>query len=263
MPTLADLCGVDIKGSKPLDGVSLKPLLESNPADWPDRGIYSLRADGKNTGVRTDRYRAGGDAGGLFDMLCDPGQRTDLAQAEPERYTSLMRGADEWREEATARQFVDRPLPVGYPEFPRTDLAAQDGLPSGEITWSSIHPNASYFVDWTRVEDSIRWELDVKTSGSYEVSLFYACPEGDEGAELEAQFKGERVRCPVQDAFESPLKDQDDRVKRAEAYDREFRELTLGRMGMDQGKGDFTLRALSKKGEGIVDVRGVRVRLLQ
>src|SRR4051812_13171188 len=39
LPTLADLAGVTIPAGKPLDGISLKPLLEANAANWPDRMI--------------------------------------------------------------------------------------------------------------------------------------------------------------------------------------------------------------------------------
>ncbi len=41
LPTLADLADVPIKKEKPLDGVSLVPLLTGGSSEWPDREIFS------------------------------------------------------------------------------------------------------------------------------------------------------------------------------------------------------------------------------
>ena len=41
LPTLADMAGVPVAGGKPLDGVSLEPLLLGRAGPWPDRMIFS------------------------------------------------------------------------------------------------------------------------------------------------------------------------------------------------------------------------------
>ncbi|MCF7849262.1 MAG: arylsulfatase, partial [Kiritimatiellales bacterium] len=53
MPTLADMAGVEVTGTKPLDGVSLKPLLSGNTL--PERTIVNCWK-GK-VSVRTQQYR--------------------------------------------------------------------------------------------------------------------------------------------------------------------------------------------------------------
>src|SRR5580704_6349439 len=76
LPTLADLAGVPITGGKPLDGVSLRPLLLGTGGQWPDRTIFSHWA--ARVSARTQRFRLDND-GHLFDMVADPGQTRDVA----------------------------------------------------------------------------------------------------------------------------------------------------------------------------------------
>ncbi|MCA9268594.1 MAG: arylsulfatase, partial [Planctomycetales bacterium] len=59
LPTLADLCGLPLISDKPLDGVSLKPLLVEPTGDaarrWPDRMIFHRWNN--RISVRTQRHR--------------------------------------------------------------------------------------------------------------------------------------------------------------------------------------------------------------
>jgi arylsulfatase A-like enzyme len=262
LPTLAGLCGVAPPQNRDLDGVNLAPLLTGQAASPPDRAIYALSANRRKTSIRTRQYRAGGEAKGLFDMTKDIGQHNDLSEELPVKYRALMGAIDRWRADVLPDgEPEDRPLPVGYREFPKTYLNAQDGLPEGTITWSSIHPNASFFIGWHNREDFIRWEIDVQHTGVYEVTVMYTCREGDAGAVLEAAFKDETVRGEITEAFNPPLKDDRDRVRRNESYEKAFHPLRLGTLRLEKGRGDFFLRALSKPGEEVCDVRAVRVEL--
>nr|MBC8467882.1 sulfatase-like hydrolase/transferase [Planctomycetota bacterium] len=71
LPTLADMAGISIVGTKPLDGVSVKPLLLRETDNWPDRMIFSHQRG--RVSVRTQQYRLD-HTGKLFDMTTDPGQ---------------------------------------------------------------------------------------------------------------------------------------------------------------------------------------------
>ena len=71
LPTLAALTGIPLQPKKPLDGVSLKPLLTGSPkVEWMDRMIFSHW--GGKVSVRTQQYRLDND-GALFDMAGDLG----------------------------------------------------------------------------------------------------------------------------------------------------------------------------------------------
>jgi len=263
LPTLADLAGIEMIKTKPLDGISLKPLLSGIRHNWKGRSIFAHSVNGKFTSIRTQRYRAGGDSGGLYDMTNDLGQYNDLSQAMPELAEELQANISEWRERVIPKQAADNDIPVGYPEFPNTYLNAQDGIPSGNIKWSSIHPNASYFIGWNDIKDCLYWEIDVHTSGYYEITLMYACGAGDEGSEIEFEYKGSRVTAYISEAFAPPLKDDCDRVKRVESYDKEFRPLFMGTMFMQKGSGKAVLRAKTKPGFEVCEVRSVKVKLVK
>lgn len=55
LPTLADLCDVPLISRKPLDGLSLRPLLSGTSSSWPDRMIFSLH-NGR-VSLRTQYFR--------------------------------------------------------------------------------------------------------------------------------------------------------------------------------------------------------------
>ncbi|MCA9228486.1 MAG: arylsulfatase, partial [Planctomycetales bacterium] len=115
LPTLVDLCDIDVSNSprqpKPMDGVSLKPLLLGEDVNWPDRAIFSTW--GNKYSIRTQRYRA--DAATLFDMQSDPAQRENLAQRQPDLHRALLARLNDWRKEMAADKPGDRAYPVGHP----------------------------------------------------------------------------------------------------------------------------------------------------
>ena len=80
LPTLADLAGLKARPVKPLDGVSLAPLLRGDRAVWPERLIFS--AWNEKASVRSGRYRMQA-SGELFDLQSDPGENQDIAKQRP------------------------------------------------------------------------------------------------------------------------------------------------------------------------------------
>jgi len=222
-----------------------------------------LSANGKIAAVRTQRYRAGGHADGLFDMERDPGQQHNLSDIQPELWAQLQQRMAQWRNDVLPKGEPDnRLLPVGYTLFPITYLNAQDGHPSGGITWSSIHPNASYFIQWTNTVDTMHWDVEIRTAGMYRVTMMYACRYGDEGSEIEVSSENQRVRAFITEAFDAPIKDQDDRVRRVESYDKAFKPLMLGLIRLEQGPGKIVLRAVNKTGQEVAHVRSVKVEFV-
>ncbi len=69
LPTLADLAGITLDAPKPLDGVSVAPLLRRENVDWSTRVIFS--AWNGRVSARSERFRMQAD-GGLFDIEHDP-----------------------------------------------------------------------------------------------------------------------------------------------------------------------------------------------
>ena len=263
LPTLVALTGVPMLKTKPLDGVSLTPLLlgDRTGTEWPDRKIFSVQ--GNRTSVRTQRYRA--DKRVLFDMTNDPGQRSNIARQKPEVHRRLAAAIRKFRAEVGTTSQGARPFPVGHPAFPLTVLPAQDCRFSGKgLRFSSRHPNASWITNWTSAQVHPYWDIEVATTGTYEVTLLYTCPARDVGATIEVGFNGSTLRGTVSEAFDPPLIEANDRVKRGESYDKPFKPLVLGRLELQKGRGELHVKALglSALGKTVMDLRSVKLRLL-
>jgi hypothetical protein len=265
LPTLADLAGVKVASGKPLDGRSVAPLLTGAEGNWMSRPIFS-HWNGK-VSVRTQQHRLD-DAGRLFDIEADPGQRHDLAAELPEVAAKLARAVADWRRDVLGelkREAGDeRPLTVGYREFPLAPLPARDGVPHGGIVRSASAPNCSFLRNWTSPDDSITWDIEVHTPGKYAATAYYTCAEVDLGSEIELSFGGSRVQAKVAASHDPPLVGAEhDRVPRkGESYVKDFAPLPLGTIELAAGRGPLTLRALKVPGKQVMDVRGVTLRLL-
>jgi arylsulfatase A-like enzyme len=261
LPTLADMAGIQIVGDKPLDGVSVKPLLLGAARDWPDRMIFSHWRG--RVSVRTQRYRL--DAKGkLYDMVADPGQDRDVSKDHPDVARRLSQAAEQWRAELLpGLGKANRPFPVGYPEFPITHLPARDGVAHGGIRRSARPPNCSFFTHWTGPDDRMTWDIEVATAGRYEAVIYYTCAKEDLGATVELSFGQGRLRAKVTEAHDPPLVGKaHDRTPRGESYVKDFKPLRLGTMRLEAGRGDLTLRAVDIPGRAAVDVRYVVLTLL-
>lgn len=280
LPTLTGLAGVARTGDKPLDGRDLSPLLFGQETDWPDRMIFSTWAS--NISVRTQTHRLD-NTGQLFDLVADPGQTTPVNDRSPELAAKLTAAVAAWRSEiygpaasAPSKEkgkggkargnpnAVDpRPIPVGYREFPITILPARDGEPRGGVRRSSKAPNCSYFVNWTRPEDSLVWKLEVKTTGRYEVTVDYTCPPADAGATVEFSYGEARLAGKVFPGWDPPLHTNQDTLPRPDGESRmkDFRTLVLGEVELAAGTGPMTLRATEIPGRSVMDLRRVTLTL--
>ncbi|MBN1490678.1 MAG: sulfatase-like hydrolase/transferase [Phycisphaerae bacterium] len=263
LPTLTELAGIRLAGGKPLDGVSLKsPLTDDATAiDWPDRMIVSHW--GGKISVRTQQYRL--DATGrLFDMQADPGQHRDIAARQADVARRLTEASDRWKNELLpGLKHDDRPYPVGYRQFPLTQLPARDGLPHGNVQRSARAPNCSYFTNWTSTDDSITWDVEVATGGEYTATLYYTCPQPDVGSTVELSGGSDRIGARVAEAHDPPLLGAaDDRVSRqGESYVKDFRPLRLGVITLKPGRDTLTLRALNIPGGQVMEVRMLELTL--
>jgi arylsulfatase A-like enzyme len=259
VPTLTSLVKAPAAKGLPLDGKDLSPLLLGDKTDWPDRMIFATFL-GK-VSVRTQQYRLDADRS-LFDMSADPGQTTDIAIERPDDAKRLRQAAADWRKEVLPTDKDTRPFPVGYVEFPMTPLPARDGVPHGGVRRSAGAPNCSYFVNWKTKEDTMTWDIEVHTAGTYRVEIQYACPAKDLGANVELRFKDATTTGKVAAAWYPALLDQQDRVPRkGESYMREFRSMTLAPLTLAKGRGALTLRAVEIPGQQVMEVRAITLTL--
>lgn len=260
LPTLAELAHIPATTNKPLDGVSLAPLLLDEKADWPDRLIFSHWRG--QVSVRSQKYRLDKDDL-LFDMIKDPGQTIDVSDKEPRVAADLQAAKEKWIEEVVSELPAedDRPFLIGHPDFEWTQIPARDGIAHGNIQRSNRWPNCSFFTNWKDSQDKITWEAEVMEAGDFEVIIYYTCPVEDVGADFVLQFQDQRLSGKIMEAHDPPLVGMEhDYVERGESYVKDFKPLSIGQIHLPKGAGELTLQATNIPGEEVMDFRLLMLR---
>jgi arylsulfatase A-like enzyme len=272
-PTLLELCGVPMPKTMqplPIDGRSLVPLLEGREAGWPERILFTQHRLPKDinqpTGAaRTEQYRLVNEGRGweLFDMLNDPAQKKNIAAERPEVAKRLTEAYQQWWREVLLQTGSARPpIPVGYPEEPLVELPAPQSEFTGGLRFSGIHPNNAWLTGWTEVAATVEWELDVVRSGRYAVSLQYLCSKTDAGARVEISAAGSATAITVRATTGGQIKSPD-RVPRTEVYEMDWETLQAGILVLPQGRTKIRVRALSKPGDAVMELRSVALKRIK
>lgn len=113
-PTFVEIAGGKVPENAKLEGRSLVPLLTNPDAEWPDRFLFThvgRWAKGKakdskylNCSVQNTRFQMVSAAKGgakkweLFDLVADPGQKTDVLEKFPGEAKKLEAAYDQWWE---------------------------------------------------------------------------------------------------------------------------------------------------------------------
>ncbi len=256
LPTLAEMAEIEVGSTKPLDGISVAPLLLGTAENWNDRTFVHHWRD--RVSVRTQQYRLDHE-GRLYDIPRDPGQQKPINSDAPEVAENLKQVADKFRSEMLSthgKDFDKRPFIIGHPNAKRTQIPARDGIAHGNIKRSNRFPNDSFFLNWTDLEDFITWDCEVGKSGTYQVEIFYTCPKADIGSTVELSFNDHVLTGKITEPHDPPLTGMEhDRFERIESYVKDFNRMTLGNIELERGKGALKLRALTMPGSQVMDFR--------
>ncbi|KAA0992290.1 sulfatase-like hydrolase/transferase [Dyadobacter aurulentus] len=262
LPTLTDLAGISSKGSKPLDGISLKPALTGKIPQVPERVLFT--SINKSSSIRKGNYLFSG--GSLFDLSKDSTQQNDIASKEPELTGTLSAALENWQSEMSKSIDTARWLPVGYRQFPKAVLPSQDAVlhrsKNSTLSYSASAPNSSWIANWNDLESYVTWNVAVNTSGKYKVNIYYTSPEPGDAFTL--TFNQKSISGKIRDVFDPPLIESPDRVKRqAESYEKEFKTLEVGEVDLQKGRGVLKLVATDIQGEKFADIRAVELILVK
>jgi arylsulfatase A-like enzyme len=254
LPTLADLAGIQFETQKPIDGISIKPLLLDENPNWDERIIYNYWK-GK-TSLRTQNFRLDSQ-NKLYDMENDPGQCTDVSDKFPEIHKNLIAAKEKWVKNVASEldEKAVRSFPIGHPSVFQTQLPARDAIGHGKIKRSNIWPNSSYLLNWTSTNDKITFDAEVLMEGDYEVDLFYTCTQKDIGSTVELSFKSSKINFKINEVFDPlPLKNND-LYPRGEGFVKEFKRVKVGTIHLEKGTGILTLKATDIPGSQVMDFR--------
>jgi arylsulfatase A len=262
LPTLAELTGVRVPSEPELDGTSLVPLLKKSSKSWPERKLFQHW--GGRGAVRTPRYRLTleGDRIGLYDMIEDPSETENIADERPDITKSLGAAYQDWYKEVTQRGYEPLPIPVGYDEWPRVEMPGHEAYLSKEAGQGISYVGKSgwandWVTHWTDIDAYPFWEIEVVKEADYEVTLKYACPPENVGTRIEVRAGAHRLTGEIRNAFIPERIESPDRVPRKEVYEQTWGRLDMGRLHLPKGRYTLVVRALSRPGKTVMDLKAV------
>lgn len=168
LPTLIDLCGLAAPEIR-FDGVSLRQLLYSENADWPQRAIVveTQRVvdpiKWRNCSVMTERWRLI-DGKELYDMDNDPGQKTDVSSEDPETVQRLRGEYDKFWSDVSKDHNLTSYMVIGSDESPVVTLSSHDWLVE-DVAWNQPQ------VLQAKPAKPAHWAVEIAHDGFYEFSL--------------------------------------------------------------------------------------------
>ncbi|MEC9081686.1 MAG: arylsulfatase, partial [Verrucomicrobiota bacterium] len=191
VPTLIDYCQVPSPKGVKFDGVNIRSLIENEAKNWPDRILVTdsqrVRDPIKwcKSAVMTDQWRLV-NGKELYDINADPGQKMNVAAANPKVVARLTKFYDAWWEEIVptfgkpTAIYLGADAPMANP----VTLTCHDWIADGSTPWNQRHiRNAE-----KRPSNTGFWAVDVKREGEYTVELCRWPKEADAfiGASMEA-----------------------------------------------------------------------------
>ncbi len=250
LPTLMGLCRIDYKPVKPLDGLDLSGIV-SGSGNTIDRYIFSRQANRPiekcNSSIRNERFRLVVSLKDtlLYDMLNDPGQKTDISDNNSNTTKLLLSELDKLNQELVTSYKPVTTIEAGFPDEKKFTLPVQDASLSGKIKYSSIHPNQSYTENWIQNGDSIYWKLNINTGGNFRVDLQYGCIPAEAGSKMVFHTSSGSVFFTVDKPFESVILPERDYVKRSESVERTWSWLTIGSIPLSTGEEKIVLKLIN------------------
>ena len=255
LPTLCEMCNIPVETIHPLDGISVKSTILEDETRWEDR--YILNYWGGRLSIRSQQYRLGHE-GGLYDIEADRGQKIDLSDNLPEIREEMVKVAEEYRLQIGKElpKVDPRPFFLGDPGMKFTQIPARDGLAHGHIKRSNRWPNCSFFNNWTSLEDSITWQVEVPEEGRFRVSLYYTCPVSDVGSTLRLSVGESHLQSTITEAFDPPLRGMEEDLRpRMESYVKDWKVMDMGTIDLEAGTFNMSIKAVDIPGRNVIDFR--------
>lgn len=171
LPTFIDLLGLDFNPVKPLDGISLEPLLEGNVSDWPNRVLYMDTQRElnlikyKNYTVMDNRWRLV-NGKELYDMNNDLAQKHNVIMEHPDVAEKLSLGYESWWNSIMSEGVVERYayIKVGSDQENPVRISAHDQLNGSLSVWHQTHAITGGLASGS-------WKIEVTKGGTYKISL--------------------------------------------------------------------------------------------
>nr|WP_299073699.1 arylsulfatase [uncultured Allomuricauda sp.] len=170
LPTLVDLCNINIEPQTKFDGKSLVPLINGDNQYFKDRIVItnSQRTEVPEPWRRTSLMQGNWrliDGVELYNLKTDPEQRTNIAEKHPDKIKEFKNAYNQWWEEISP-SYKDQPyIIIGHEAENPTKLYCHDWHTDAEASpWHQRHIRQGY-------KDNGYWMLKVAESGAYTIKL--------------------------------------------------------------------------------------------
>ncbi|MFI3326211.1 MAG: arylsulfatase [Clostridia bacterium] len=165
MPTLLDLCGIEVSKDVSFHGTSMKPLIEGDNSNFIDRVIVtdsqriSTPVKWRESAVCSDEWRLI-NGKELYKIREDKEQRDDVASKYPEVVEKLRGEYDKWWDIVSTQIAQPIPISVGTEEML---ITCHDAVsPTSKVAWMQGHVRNAMVCNG-------HYEIDVTESGKYRI----------------------------------------------------------------------------------------------
>jgi len=183
LPTLLDICSITKPPGANFDGKSLLPLMLDEEVDWPDRTLFFQRGNIPddqlygNCAVRTQRYKLV-NLKELYDMTVDPGEKNNIADEHPDIAEQMRKMYEEWYRDVSRGLRDPVRIYLGSIRENPALLTPHDWRSdSARFLW---HQSMIINKVRTELEGNGYWEVEIKRSGRYEITLYKCHPKADD-----------------------------------------------------------------------------------
>lgn len=263
LPTIADLCGVALRPKKPLDGVSLKPLMMESTvvSEWPDRHLKTYRRSPSGTvrgAIRSQRFRFVVERSAqLYDMKNDPSQSHNVAEQFPEQLAVFQKEWQEFVNEVGSDAGQVSPIPIQSAPDSGIDLPAVEAQLAEPVRFYNGQGWAhDWATDLTRPGHHLSWPIKVVDAGRYEVVLSYTCSSE---ASVCLQVDKEDRQQQTLRAASSPVTSRPERDKsKGDRWLTKFHQRSLGQLSLSSSNTSIDL-ALTDEIPSSLNVEGLKL----
>jgi arylsulfatase A-like enzyme len=229
----------------------------------------------------------------LYQLADDPGESADLAAKEPARVADLRGKLEAWRRSVGAQENTANPDFNGkvwrrlYADLDSSRLAVEDqaatmatklepwralmnqvlskpkkmasviapgagavilharnGKVQGEKLRYENQPHKDTLGFWVNEKDFVEWTLDVPHAGKFDVEILQACGKGSGGSEVEIAVATQTLKMIVEET----------------GHFQRFVPRTIGTLTLAAGPATLMVRAKSKPGGAVMDLRRIVLR---
>jgi hypothetical protein len=263
LPTLTELCGIVYNPAKEIDGISLAPAILNEEQEIEERTVFThvafLERELKDRpgSFRTNKYRyvAKGENAELYDMISDPSQEKDIAKEKSGMTADFTSQYLSWFKDASQNYQPIKPISLNT-NF--VELPAYEAQFEGNLRFIEGHGWAhDYLVDWTSTKDQMAWLIDSDSEKEMTVYMLYTCPEDELGSKIAVSLLENSVENTVTKAFDPPMINSPDRVKRQESYEKDWAMMEIGRLKLSKGQNMIKLSTMELANKQVADFKSL------